>query len=163
MIPCSSGWSIVPRRPASSWWVRCRRMVCATPFPPNIASVIAVDALESGHTSPGVVRAPGRDMVSLAPHAHYDFYSGSSLATAEISGLIALLRAQRPHLTAQDARYALLQSEANDAPASPPNACAALASLMHDKSVRRPKTERPISKSICALSAKPRDWFCVSL
>ena len=63
-------------------------------FPTNIASVIAVDALESGHTSPDVLRAPGRDVVSLAPHAHYDFYSGSSLATAEISGLIALLRAQ---------------------------------------------------------------------
>ncbi len=101
-------------------------------FPTDIASVIAVDALESGHTSPGVLRAPGRDVMSLAPHAHYDFYSGSSLATAEISGLVALLRAQRPHLTAQDARMLLLESEATDGDASP-NACAALASLLHDK------------------------------
>ncbi len=103
-------------------------------FPTNIASVIAVDALESGHANPGVLRAPGRDVVSLAPHAHYDFYSGSSLATAEISGLVALLRSQRPHLTAQDAQSLLLESEASTAAGmSPPNACAALASLLHDK------------------------------
>jgi hypothetical protein len=103
-------------------------------FPTNIASVIAVDALESGHTSPGVLRAPGRDVVSLAPHAHYDFYSGSSLATAEVSGLVALLRAERPHLTAQDARALLLESESPaDAGASPPNACAALEALVHGK------------------------------
>lgn len=108
-------------------------------FPTNIASVIAVDALESGHTSPGVLRAPGRDVVSLAPHAHYDFYSGSSLATAEVSGLVALLRAQRPHLTAQDARLLLLESESGtEAGASPPNACAALESLVHGKRCATP-------------------------
>lgn len=103
-------------------------------FPTNIASVIAVDALESGHTAPGILRAPGRDVVSLAPHAHYDFYSGSSLATAEVSGLVALLRAQRAHLTAQDARALLLESEPPaEAGVSPPNACAALESLVHGK------------------------------
>ena len=103
-------------------------------FPTNINSVIAVDALESGHDTAGVLRAPGRDVVSLAPHAHYDFYSGSSLATAEVSGLVALLRAQRPSLTAQDARTLLLESEPSaSAGASPPNACAALESLVHGK------------------------------
>lgn len=103
-------------------------------FPTNIAAVIAVDALESGHHNPGVLRAPGLDVVSLAPHAHYDFYSGSSLATAEVSGLVALLRAQRPSLTAQDARSLLLESESPAATGvSPPNACAALESLVHGK------------------------------
>jgi subtilisin family serine protease len=103
-------------------------------FPTNIATVIAVDALESGRVTPGVLRAPGRDVVSLAPHAHYDFYSGSSLATAEVSGLVALLRAQRPGLTAQDARSLLLKSEPQAADgASPPNACAALESLVHGR------------------------------
>lgn len=105
-------------------------------FPTNIPSVIAVDALESGHTNSGVLRAPGRDVVSLAPHGHYDFYSGSSLATAEVSGLIALLRAQRPHLTARDAQALLAESAPTvpgDARASSPNVCAALASLLHGK------------------------------
>jgi subtilisin family serine protease len=109
-------------------------------FPTNIATVIAVDALESGRVTPGVLRAPGRDVVSLAPHAHYDFYSGSSLATAEVSGLVALLRAQRPGLTAQDARSLLLKSEPQAADgASPPNACAALESLVHGKHCGSPQ------------------------
>ena len=105
-------------------------------FPTNIASVIAVDALESGHNNSGVLRAPGRDVVSLAPHGHYDFYSGSSLATAEVSALIALLRAQRPHLTARDAQALLSESAPalpGDASGSSPNACAALATLLHGK------------------------------
>jgi len=105
-------------------------------FPTDIASVIAVDAIESGHSNSGILRAPGLDVVSLAPHGHYDFYSGSSLATAEISGLVALLRAQSPHLTARDAQALLAESaavESGEARAAAPNACAALASLMHGK------------------------------
>jgi len=97
-------------------------------FPTDIASVIAVDAIESGHSNSGILRAPGLDVISLAPHGHYDFYSGSSLATAEVSGLVALLRAQSPHLSARDAQALLAQSAA-----AAPNACAALASLMHGK------------------------------
>lgn len=105
-------------------------------FPTDIASVIAVDTVESGHSSSGILRAPGLDVVSLAPHGHYDFYSGSSLATAEVSGLVALLRAQNPHLTARDAQTLLAQSapaEPAEARAASPNACAALASMLHGK------------------------------
>jgi Subtilase family len=105
-------------------------------FPTDIASVIAVDTLESGHTGSGILHAPGLDVVSLAPHGHYDFYSGSSLATAEVSGLVALLRAQSPHLSARDAQ-ALLAQSASAAPgemrAVSPNACAALASMPHGR------------------------------
>lgn len=105
-------------------------------FPTDIASVIAVDTLESGHTESGILRAPGVDVMSLAPHGHYDFYSGSSLATAEVSGLVALLRAQSPHLSAHDAQAILAQSAPpaqNGARAAPPNACAALAAIPHRK------------------------------
>jgi subtilisin family serine protease len=112
-------------------------------FPTNIAAVIAVDALESGHDISGVLRAPGRDVVSLAPHAHYDFYSGSSLATAEVTGLVALLRAQRGNLTAQDARSLLLDSELPaGGSAAPPNACAALEPLTHGRRCASPLAER---------------------
>jgi len=101
-------------------------------FPANIEGVVAVDALESGHATGGVLRAPGRDIISLAPDGHYDFYSGSSLATAEISGLIALLRAERPRLTAGEA--ARLLSSATSAPGDPlsgaPNACVAMSTLL---------------------------------
>jgi subtilisin family serine protease len=102
-------------------------------FPTNIDGVIAVDAIESGHVTPMVVRAPGRDVISLAPEGHYDFYSGSSLATAEVTAMIALLRAQRPHLTAREAETLLVDSAAatsTESAVSAPNACAALAKLM---------------------------------
>ena len=45
-------------------------------FPTNIDAVIAVDTAESGHAQTKVLYAPGRDVLSLAPQAHYDFYSG---------------------------------------------------------------------------------------
>jgi hypothetical protein len=102
-------------------------------FPTNIEGVVAVDALESGHTTGDVLRAPGRDIISLAPNGSYDFYSGSSLATAEISGLIALLRAERPRLTAIEAAR-LLSSAATSAPregsSGAPNACVAIAKML---------------------------------
>jgi subtilisin family serine protease len=99
-------------------------------FPTGIAGVIAADAIENQHLSPGVVQAPGREVVSLAPEGHYDFYSGSSLATAEITGIIALLRSERTHLTAPQAQ-ALLDAAA-DSSTSPavPNACVALEMLL---------------------------------
>ncbi len=103
-------------------------------FPTDVDGVIAVDAIEAGHHNRDTVRAPGRDVLSLAPEGHYDFYSGSSLATAEVSGLVALLRAERPRLTGRQARALLIQDPANTAPAvwtTVPNACTALATLLH--------------------------------
>ena len=95
-------------------------------FPTNIANVIPVDAVENNPTVTGAIRAPGSEVLSLAPQDHYDFYSGSSLATAEISGVIALLRAKQKHLTSKEAR-ALLSTEAPGVP----NACAALDMMLH--------------------------------
>jgi subtilisin family serine protease len=104
-------------------------------FPADIPAVIAVDAIENGSGSSGlnddIVRAPGRDVISLAPMGHYDFYSGSSLATAEISGVVALLRSQRRNLSAREADSLLSEN----APAVP-NACAALATLLHRSDCR---------------------------
>ncbi|HEY6451442.1 MAG TPA: S8 family serine peptidase [Steroidobacteraceae bacterium] len=125
-------------------------------FPANIPAVIAVDSIENDNTDASILRAPGRDVISLAPEGHYDFYSGSSLATAEVSGLVALLRAERRHLSAPEAALLLTQSapaSASEAPAetrssasvavpvtlmstpptqgAAPNACVALAALMH--------------------------------
>jgi hypothetical protein len=100
-------------------------------FPTGIAGVIAADAIENKHVGPGVIQAPGREVVSLAPEGHYDFYSGSSLATAEITGIIALLRSERAHLTAPEAQSLL--DAATDSSGLPaiPNACVALEMLLH--------------------------------
>ena len=98
-------------------------------FPVEIDGVIAADALEGGHVAPGIVLAPGRDVLSLAPEGHYDFFSGSSLAAAEVSALIALLKSERPRLTAQEAESLLNASSGGGT--SGPNACVALAALLH--------------------------------
>jgi hypothetical protein len=98
----------------------------ADTFPSGIAGVIAVDAIEDHRAVAGVLRAPGRDVLSLAPQGHYDYYSGSSLATAEITGIVALLRSSHPHLSAQEA-LALLEAGSSGVP----NACAALGTLLH--------------------------------
>ena len=96
-------------------------------FPAEIDGVIVADVVEAGRSTPGVIRAPGRDVLSLAPEGHYDFFSGSSLAAAEVSGLIALLKSQRPKLTAREATALLDASAGAESPA--PNACAALVAL----------------------------------
>lgn len=102
-------------------------------FPAGISGVIGVDAIEDSPAPPATVRAPGREVLSLSPDGHYDFYSGSSMATAEVSGMLALLRAQRPRLSAPQA-IALLERSTPAAsaaqPAPVPNVCAALRSLL---------------------------------
>jgi subtilisin family serine protease len=104
-------------------------------FPADIPAVIAVDAVEheTGHSlaSGEILHAPGQEIISLAPAGHYDFYSGSSLATAEVSGLVALLRAERRNLTSRDAESLLSDSASGPSVSSVPNACIALASLLH--------------------------------
>lgn len=60
-------------------------------FPAGIAGVLAVAESEAEMNAPNLLRAPGRDVVTLTPQGHYDFASGSSLATAQVSGVVALL------------------------------------------------------------------------
>jgi subtilisin family serine protease len=104
-------------------------------FPTDIPAVIAVDAIEHETVrtlaNEDILRAPGREIISLAPEGHYDFYSGSSLATAEVSGLVALLRAERRNLSARDAESLLTESASTANASSVPNACVALAALLH--------------------------------
>ena len=57
-----------------------------------------------------ILRAPARDIVTLVPNGHYDFASGSSLATAQISGVVALLLARNQKLGAVRLRDMLEQS-----------------------------------------------------
>lgn len=60
----------------------------APAFPASEAGVIAVAASEAGG---GFASAPGLDVLSTAPGDGYDFYSGSSIAAAHVSGLAALM------------------------------------------------------------------------
>ena len=102
-------------------------------FPGDAPGMIPVDMAESAGIRAGVLRAPGRDVVTLMPGGRYDFVSGPSLATAHVSGAVALLLARNRRLD-RNAVYRLLsQSEGRSAdPAgnTPINACAALAGML---------------------------------
>jgi subtilisin family serine protease len=98
-------------------------------FPAGVPGVIVADALESAHDAPGVLRAPGRELISLAPDGRYDYYSGSSLAAAEVSGLVALLKSGDRRIDARQAQ-ALLAGSATELSRGV-DACAALAALLH--------------------------------
>jgi hypothetical protein len=103
-------------------------------FPAGVAHVIAVDMAEQAAPARDALRAPGRDVLTLAPDGHYDFATGSSLATANVSGIVALMRAREPRMTAADARTLLARST-HDVAGAPRaiesiNACAALSALL---------------------------------
>jgi subtilisin family serine protease len=101
--------------------------------------VIEVASAETPSRSDTALSAPGRDILTLMPGGRYDFATGDSIATAEVSGVVALLLAARHALTA-DAAYKLLQSTSTrPARVSPDvaaagaggvDACAAMAALL---------------------------------
>jgi hypothetical protein len=98
-------------------------------FPAGIPGVIAVDSTGDARGA-AVLSAPGRDILTLTPGGHYDFASGSSLAAAHVSGAIALLLRQSPHLTAIAINDLLRRTSLRDpAGQSTVNACAALLGL----------------------------------
>ncbi|HZP13775.1 MAG TPA: S8 family serine peptidase [Nevskiaceae bacterium] len=99
-------------------------------FPAGIPGVIAVDAAGALRDAEGVLRAPGREILTLTPGGHYDFASGSSLAAAHVSGTVALLLRESPHLSAVAMRDLLRRSSLPDASGQATvNACAALLNL----------------------------------
>jgi hypothetical protein len=62
-------------------------------FPAATPGVIVVGSGGALAPPPGVLSAPGRDVLTLVPGGRYDFASGSSIAAAHASGVAALLLA----------------------------------------------------------------------
>lgn len=102
-------------------------------FPAGVPGVIAVDMAEQGGPATAALRAPGLDILTLVPEGHYDFATGSSFATANVSGIVALMRAREPQMSAARARALLAQSTQDVKVGTPAlesiNACTALATL----------------------------------
>jgi subtilisin family serine protease len=100
-------------------------------FPAKLPRVLPVGEAETSAEGADFLRAPARDIVTLVPNGHYDFASGSSLATAQVSGVVALLLAKNQKLGIDRLRSLLTQStERHDTTRGPflsVNACAALA------------------------------------
>ena len=103
-------------------------------FPAQLPQVLAVTEAESGITDAAVLRAPARDIVTLVPNGHYDFASGSSLATAQVSGVVALLLARNQKLGVAKLQELLTQSSVKHDTTRGPflsvNACGALARVV---------------------------------
>ena len=107
-------------------------------FPASFAGVIPVadvDLAGKLRDDPAPVNgdrlaAPGSDVLTTVPRGSYDFFSGSSFAAAEVSGVVALLLELDPGLRPEAVR-ALLERTAHGNEGAPPvvDACAAVAAL----------------------------------
>ncbi|MGH8606801.1 MAG: S8 family peptidase [Gammaproteobacteria bacterium] len=74
-------------------------------FPASIENVIAVRAALTQEgagpaTDASLIVAPGSEVLTTLPHATYNFISGSSLAAAHVSGVVALLVEMEPDVSA---------------------------------------------------------------
>lgn len=85
-------------------------------FPASMDKVIPVQAAgrardeDSDEKRP--VTAPGDKILTTLPHGTYDFISGSSMAAAEVSGIIALMLEIKPNLAVEEIKSILQQSAA---------------------------------------------------
>ena len=97
-------------------------------FPVDVPGVIAVTSVEDRQPDgAAVLAAPGRDILTLEPGGHYDYASGSSFATAHVTGAIALLVELDRHLD-ERALFAALKRSQGGATA-PIDVCAAMLAL----------------------------------
>src|SRR3984957_6243653 len=96
--------------------------------------IIEVASAETHSATANALYAPGREILTLLPGGHYDFASGTSIATAQVSGVVALILAKNPGLSAT-AAYRLLHdtsslSKTADGSVIGVDACAAVGTLV---------------------------------
>jgi subtilisin family serine protease len=69
-------------------------------FPANINGVIGVGNSDSSHAG-ATLTAPATHVMTLLPDNEYDFESGTSVAAAEVTGIVALLLSANNRLTSE--------------------------------------------------------------
>jgi subtilisin family serine protease len=79
---------------------------------PNVIAVTATDLADKPFAMANrgnyiAIAAPGVDILAPAPAAKYQLTTGTSVAAAHVSGVIALLLEKRPELTPDDVRVIL--------------------------------------------------------
>lgn len=105
-------------------------------FPAALAGVIGVLGVDQvpaaaarPRGSPPELGAPSADILTTVPHGSYDFFSGSSLAAAQVSGVAALLLEREPDLKPAQVAEILRRTSRSHSPFQI-DACAALAEAL---------------------------------
>ena len=98
-------------------------------FPDNAPGVIVVRTSNATPAPPSVLSAPGQDILTTQPGGGYDFTSGSSMAAAHVSGIVALLLSLSPQLDAHAVHDLLLKSSKLSGNVMEVNAASAVAAL----------------------------------
>lgn len=106
-------------------------------FPDGAPGVIVVRTSGASTPPPGVLSAPGHDILTTQPDGRYDFSSGSSMAAAHVTGIAALLVSLAPGLDARSIHDLLLHSSEVVDGALQVNAAAAVAALRSQEASRR--------------------------
>jgi subtilisin family serine protease len=87
----------------------------AADFPASLKDVISVQSIKQHVPMPESlaenITAPGDKVLTTLPHGTYDFISGSSIAAAEVSGVVALLLEIKSDLTLADTHTILQKSK----------------------------------------------------
>ncbi|WP_342078338.1 S8 family serine peptidase [Yoonia sp. SS1-5] len=102
-------------------------------FPASLPGVIA-----AGRGSAGRIPAPTQDVITTAPGDKHGFASGSSIATAHVSGVVALMLAQNPGLTNAGVNDRLTRAVGNKDGARMLDACVAMASPVSSSGICAP-------------------------
>ena len=89
------------------------------PFPTAIPGVIAAAGTEQP-LPPGALGAPSQHVMTLRPGGEYDFESGTSIAAAEITGVLALLISASPQRLSTTTLLSLLTGPTPVHPGDPP-------------------------------------------
>ncbi|MEX0943909.1 MAG: S8 family serine peptidase [Pseudomonadales bacterium] len=84
----------------------------ASSFPAVMPEVIAVSAPAPANSSmpAHTILAPGIDILTTTPGSTYAFRSGSSMSTAYVSGIAALMKEREPMMSGEQLRARLLSS-----------------------------------------------------
>jgi subtilisin family serine protease len=104
-------------------------------FPASLQGVIGVLGVDQAAAaarprgSPPELGAPSADILTTVPHGSYDFFSGSSFAAAQVSGVAALLLEREPQLTPERVAEILRRTSRSHSPFQI-DACAALAEAL---------------------------------
>ncbi len=100
-----------------------------TQFPTGVPGVLKVAASGTATAARDTLRAPGTDVLTLAPQGHYGFVSGNSLATANVTGAVALILSRDRKISAAQLQQLLAGSGPLETNV---NVCAALATIVND-------------------------------